>query len=71
MVDIILNNILKLYIDKIMNYEDKKIVGIIVSNVEPSVALNVIGHLFFFSAACHINDVFPNFFTSFPVMFHL
>ena len=45
MVDIILNNILKLYIDKIMNYEDKKIVGIIVSNVEPSVALNVIGHL--------------------------
>lgn len=45
MVDIILNNILKLYIDKIMNYEDKKIVGIIVSNVEPSVTLNVIGHL--------------------------
>lgn len=28
-----------------MNYEDKKIVGIIASNVEPSVALNVIGHL--------------------------
>ena len=28
-----------------MNYEDRKIVGIIASNVEPSVALNVIGHL--------------------------
>ncbi len=28
-----------------MNYEDKKIVGIIASNVEPTVALNVIGHL--------------------------
>ena len=28
-----------------MNYEDKKIVGIIASNVEPSIALNVIGHL--------------------------
>ncbi len=28
-----------------MNYEDKKIVGIIASNVEPVVALNVIGHL--------------------------
>ena len=28
-----------------MNYEDKKIVGIIASNVEPEVALNVIGHL--------------------------
>lgn len=28
-----------------MNYEDKKIVGIIASNVDPSVALNVIGHL--------------------------
>ena len=28
-----------------MNYEDKKIVGIIGSNVEPSIALNVIGHL--------------------------
>ncbi len=28
-----------------MNYEDKKIVGIIASNVEPSVALNVIWHL--------------------------
>lgn len=28
-----------------MKYEDKKIVGIIASNVEPSVALNVIGHL--------------------------
>lgn len=28
-----------------MNYKDKKIVGIIASNVEPSVALNVIGHL--------------------------
>lgn len=28
-----------------MNYEDKKIVGIIASNVEPAVALNVIGHL--------------------------
>lgn len=28
-----------------MNYEDKKIVGIVVSNVEPAVALNVIGHL--------------------------
>lgn len=28
-----------------MNYEDKKIVGIIASNVKPEVALNVIGHL--------------------------
>ena len=28
-----------------MNYEDKKIVGIIASNVDSSVALNVIGHL--------------------------
>ena len=28
-----------------MNYEDKKIVGVIASNVEPAVALNVIGHL--------------------------
>ncbi len=28
-----------------MNYEDRKIVGIIANNVEPSVALNVIGHL--------------------------
>ena len=28
-----------------MNYEDKKIVGIIASNIEPSIALNVIGHL--------------------------
>lgn len=28
-----------------MNYEDKKIVGIIASNVQPAVALNVIGHL--------------------------
>ncbi len=28
-----------------MNYEDKKVVGIIASNVEPAVALNVIGHL--------------------------
>ena len=28
-----------------MNYEDKKIVGIIASNVEPATALNVIGHL--------------------------
>ena len=28
-----------------MNYEDKKIVGIVASNVEPEVALNVIGHL--------------------------
>lgn len=28
-----------------MNYEDKKIVGIIASSVEPAVALNVIGHL--------------------------
>lgn len=28
-----------------MNYEDKKIVGIIASNVDPAVALNVIGHL--------------------------
>lgn len=28
-----------------MNYEDKKIVGIIATNVEPSIALNVIGHL--------------------------
>lgn len=28
-----------------MNYEDKKIVGIIAANVEPVVALNVIGHL--------------------------
>lgn len=28
-----------------INYEDKKIVGIIASNVEPAVALNIIGHL--------------------------
>ena len=28
-----------------MNYEDKKIVGIIATNVDPSTALNVIGHL--------------------------
>ena len=28
-----------------MDYADKKIVGIIASNVEPAVALNVIGHL--------------------------
>lgn len=28
-----------------MNYEDKKIVGIIASNVEVATALNVIGHL--------------------------
>ena len=28
-----------------MNYEDNKIVGIIATNVEPTVALNVIGHL--------------------------
>lgn len=28
-----------------INYEDRKIVGIIASNVEPPVALNVIGHL--------------------------
>ena len=28
-----------------MNYEDKKIVGIIASNVDPTVALNIIGHL--------------------------
>lgn len=28
-----------------MNYEDRKIVGIIATNVDPSVALNVIGHL--------------------------
>ena len=28
-----------------MNYEDRKIVGIIASNVEPAVALNIIGHL--------------------------
>ncbi|MCX4365262.1 MAG: DUF2000 domain-containing protein [Bacilli bacterium] len=28
-----------------MNYEDKKIVGIIATNVSPSVALNIIGHL--------------------------
>lgn len=28
-----------------MNYEDKKIVGIIATNVEAAVALNVIGHL--------------------------
>lgn len=28
-----------------MNYEDKKIVGIIAANVEAAVALNVIGHL--------------------------
>lgn len=28
-----------------MNYEDKKIVAIIGANVEPTVALNVIGHL--------------------------
>lgn len=28
-----------------MNYEDKKIVGIIATNVEAKIALNVIGHL--------------------------
>lgn len=28
-----------------MNYEDKKIVGIIATNVSPEIALNVIGHL--------------------------
>lgn len=28
-----------------MNYEDKKIVGIIASNVDAKIALNVIGHL--------------------------
>ena len=28
-----------------MNYEDKKIVGIVATNVDPSVVLNVIGHL--------------------------
>lgn len=28
-----------------MKYEDKKIVGILATNVDPSVALNVIGHL--------------------------
>ncbi len=28
-----------------MNYEDKKIVGIIATNVSPEVALNIIGHL--------------------------
>ena len=28
-----------------MNYVDKKIVGIIATNVEPKIALNVIGHL--------------------------
>ena len=28
-----------------MNYEDKKIVGIIATNVDASVALNIIGHL--------------------------
>lgn len=28
-----------------MKYEDKKIVGIIATNVEPATALNVIGHL--------------------------
>lgn len=28
-----------------MNYEDKKIVGVIATNVDASVALNVIGHL--------------------------
>ena len=28
-----------------MNYEDKKIVGIIRSNIDPAVALNIIGHL--------------------------
>lgn len=28
-----------------MNYEDKKIVGIIATNVDPATALNVIGHL--------------------------
>lgn len=28
-----------------MKYEDKKIVGILATNVEVSVALNVIGHL--------------------------
>lgn len=28
-----------------MNYEDKKIIGIIRSNIDPAVALNIIGHL--------------------------
>lgn len=28
-----------------MNYEDKKIVGVIATNVEANIALNVIGHL--------------------------
>ena len=28
-----------------MNYDDKKIVAIISTTVEPSIALNVIGHL--------------------------
>lgn len=28
-----------------MNYEDKKIVGIVATNVDPAIALNVIGHL--------------------------
>ena len=28
-----------------MNYEDKKIVAIIATNVEPEVALNIVGHL--------------------------
>lgn len=28
-----------------MNYEDKKIVAVLSTNVEPSVALNVVGHL--------------------------
>ena len=27
------------------NYKEKKIVGVIASNVEPSIALNIIGHL--------------------------
>ena len=28
-----------------MNYEDKKIVGVIATNVPPKIALNIIGHL--------------------------
>lgn len=27
------------------DYEEKKIIGIVASNVEPAIALNVIGHL--------------------------
>lgn len=40
-----------------MNYEDKKIVAIIASNVEPAVALNVIGHLAIAIGKCSDNEI--------------